>query len=55
MNRNPVIKTSKKRKDEEVLENERDLYRMKRTIHNVLGNMDSFFGGSTTTKRKNSY
>lgn len=50
--RNPVIKTSKKRKDEEVLENERDLYRMKRTIHNVLGNMDSFFGGSTTTKRK---
>jgi translation initiation factor 1 (eIF-1/SUI1) len=48
--RNPVVKTSKKKKNEELLENERDLYRMKRTIHNTLGNMESFFGGSTTKK-----
>ena len=50
--RNPIIKTSKKKKNEETLENERDMYRMKRTIHNVLGNMDSFFGETVSQKRK---
>jgi hypothetical protein len=49
--RKPFTKTAKRKKVESVLETDRDLYRMKRTIRNTLGDMDSFFGGSPREKR----